>query len=41
MADMLQPATQRMQHRIFGVGCTLVGIDETGIPQIWKIDPSA
>jgi len=41
MADLLQPATQRMQHRIFGVGCTLVGIDETGVPQVWKIDPSA
>jgi len=41
MADILQPATQRMQHRIFGVGCTLVGVDESGLPQIWKIDPSA
>mmetsp|Transcript_67105 Transcript_67105/g.56956 ORF Transcript_67105/g.56956 Transcript_67105/m.56956 type:complete len:104 (-) Transcript_67105:228-539(-) len=41
MADMLQPATQRMQHRIFGVGCTLIGIDESGLSQVWKIDPSA
>lgn len=41
MADILQPATQRMQHRIFGVGCTLVGVDESGLHQIWKIDPSA